>query len=277
MGRMQYKKGLLFCVKSNGEEKNLSVREIYGGIIGFKGSCEGRRSLDDKSMPPSRSLLKTKVGRSEGKKKHMKLEIIGFNIESCIAAQEASGNKIWSVAITLQKAVPLPSYGFIKAARKRNSVELYVMIRPRGGDFFYSDEEFEIMKADIEMCKQSGCDGVVIGLLKKDGSVDKKRCRELVALAYPLGVTFHRAFDRTKDPFAALEDIIETGCERILTSGQQPKAVDGAHIIKELIIKAFTTGLSLCRVQGVNAENIISIAENTSGAKRISQFSGHLY
>ena len=101
--------------------------------------------------------------------------------------------------------------------------------------FFYSNDEFEIMKVDIEMCKQSGCDGVVIGLLKEDGSVDKKRCRELVALAFPLSVTFHRAFDRTKDPFRALEDIIETGCGRILTSGQQPKAVDGVQIIKELI------------------------------------------
>ena len=122
------------------------------------------------------------------------------------------------------------------------------------------------------MCRQYGCDGVVIGLLKKDGSVDKKRCRELVVLAYPLGVTFHRAFDRTKDPFRALEDIIETGCERILTSGQQPKAVDGAQIIKELIAQA-DDRIIIMPGSGVNAENIISIAENT-GAKEFHSSAG---
>jgi len=98
--------------------------------------------------------------------------------------------------------------------------------------------------------------------LKKNGSIDKKRCRELVALAYPLGVTFHRAFDRTKEPFRALEDIIETGCERILTSGQQPKAVDGAQIIKELIVMA-KDRIIIMPGSGVNAENIISLAETT--------------
>ena len=103
----------------------------------------------------------------------MKLEIIGFNIESCIAAQEAGAHRI-ELCDNPSEGGTTPSYGFIKAAREKLSIELYVMIRPRGGDFFYSDDEFEIMKADIEMCKQSGCDGVVIGLLKKDGSVDKK-------------------------------------------------------------------------------------------------------
>ena len=201
----------------------------------------------------------------------MKLEIIGFNIESCIAAQEAGAHRI-ELCDNPSEGGTTPSYGFIKAAREKLSIELYVMIRPRGGDFFYSDDEFEIMKADIEMCKQSGCDGVVIGLLKKDGSVDKKRCRELVVLAYPLGVTFHRAFDRTKDPFRALEDIIETGCERILTSGQQPKAVDGVQIIKELIARA-DDRIIIMPGSGVNAENIISLAENT-GAKEFHSSAG---
>ena len=126
----------------------------------------------------------------------------------------------------------------------------------------YSDDEFEIMKTDIEMCRQCGCDGVVIGLLKKDGTIDKKRCSELISLAYPLGVTFHRAFDRAKDPFRALEDVIETGCERILTSGQRPKAVDGAQIIKELITHA-EDRIVIMPGSGVDARNIISLAENT--------------
>ena len=194
----------------------------------------------------------------------MKLEIIGFNIESCIVAQEGGASRI-ELCDNQPEGGTTPSYGFIKAARKKLFIELYVMIRPRGGDFFYSDDEFEIMKADMEMCKQCGCDGIVMGLLKKDGNVDKKRCHELVDLAYPLGVTFHRAFDGAKDPFGALEDIIETGCERILTSGQQPKAVDGAGIIKELISRA-DDRIIIMPGSGVNAENITFLVENT-GAK----------
>jgi len=191
----------------------------------------------------------------------MKLEIIGFNIESCIAAQEAGAHRI-ELCDNPSEGGTTPSDGFIKGARKKLSIELYVMIRPRGGDFMYSDDEFEIMKTDIEMCRQHGCDGVVIGLLKKDGTIDKKRCSELISLAYPLGVTFHRAFDRAKDPFRALEDVIETGCERILTSGQRPKAVDGAQIIKELITHA-EDRIVIMPGSGVDARNIISLAENT--------------
>lgn len=201
----------------------------------------------------------------------MKLEIIGFNIESCIAAQEAGANRI-ELCSNPSEGGTTPSYGFVKAARSKLAIELYVMIRPRGGDFFYSDDDFEIMKADIEKCRQCGCDGVVIGLLKKDGSVDKKRCGELLALAYPLGVTFHRAFDRVNDPFAALEDIIETGCERILTSGQEPKAADGAQIIKELITRA-NGRIIIMPGSGVDSKNIISLAE-TTGAKEFHSSAG---
>ena len=97
----------------------------------------------------------------------MKLEIIGFNIESCIAAQEAGAHRI-ELCDNPSEGGTTPSCGFIKAARKKLSIDLYIMIRPRGGDFLYNDDEFEIMKTDIEMCRQHGCDGVVIGLLKKD-------------------------------------------------------------------------------------------------------------
>ena len=195
----------------------------------------------------------------------MKLEIIGFNIESCIAAQQAGAHRI-ELCDNPSEGGTTPSYGFIKAAREKLSIELFVMIRPRGGDFLYSDDEFEIMKADIKICKELGCDGIVIGLLNKDGSIDKKRCQELVVLAYPLGVTFHRAFDRTNDPLKALEDIIEIGCERILTSGLQPKAADGTHIIKELIAHA-DDRIILMPGSGVTSENIISLAENTGAVE----------
>jgi copper homeostasis protein len=195
----------------------------------------------------------------------MKLEIIGFNIESCIAAQQAGAHRI-ELCDNPSEGGTTPSYGFIKVAREKLSIELFVMIRPRGGDFLYSDDEFEIMKADIKICKELGCDGIVIGVLNKDGSIDKKRCQELVVLAYPLGVTFHRAFDRTNDPLKALEDIIEIGCERILTSGLQPKAADGTQIIKELIAQA-DDRIIIMPGSGVTAENIISLAENTGAVE----------
>ena len=204
----------------------------------------------------------------------MKLEIIGFNIESCIAAQQAGAHRI-ELCDNPAEGGTTPSYGFIKAARKNLSIELYVMIRPRGGDFYYSEDEFTIMKTDIEICKTLGCDGIVIGMLNKDGIVDKIRSKELVALAYPLGVTFHRAFDRAKDPFEAMEDIIEIGCERILTSGQQPTAVDGIQIIKELILKA-DNRIIIMPGSGVNAENIISIAENCGAVEFHSSASMHI-
>ena len=166
-----------------------------------------------------------------------KLEIIGFTLESCIKAQQSGANRI-ELCDNPGDGGTTPSYGFIKKAREVLQIELYVMIRPRGGDFFYSDAEFEIMKTDVQTCKQLGCDGVVIGMLNKDGTVDKERCKKLVELAYPMGVTFQRAFDRVKDPFMALEDVIETGCERILTSGLLPSCLDGAPLIAELIQKA---------------------------------------
>ena len=191
----------------------------------------------------------------------MKLEIIGFNIESCIIAQKAGANRI-ELCDNPSEGGTTPSYGFIKAAREKLSIELYVMIRPRGGDFLYSNDEFEIMKQDIKVCKDLGCDGIVLGILTPGGNVDKIRCRQLVDYAYPLGITFHRAFDRTKDAFRSIEDIIEIGCERILTSGQQPKAADGAELIKQLIQLA-EDRIIIMPGSGVNSENIISLAEST--------------
>ena len=168
---------------------------------------------------------------------NFKLEIIGFNIEGCKLAQAAGAHRI-ELCDNPGDGGTTPSYGFIKKAREVLQIELYAMIRPRGGDFFYSHEEFEMMKTDVQTCKQLGCDGVVIGMLNQDGTVDKDRCKKLVELAYPMGVTYQRAFDRVKDPFAALEDIIETGCERILTSGLVPSCLDGAPLIAKLIQQA---------------------------------------
>ena len=194
-----------------------------------------------------------------------KLEIIGFNIESCLLAQEGGASRI-ELCDNWAEGGTTPSYALIQPARAKLAIELYVMIRPRGGDFLFSADEFEIMKQDIRRCKQLGCDGVVLGVLHKDGSVDKKRSYDLVNLAYPLGVTFHRAFDRVKDPFQSMEDIIQIGCERILTSGLQQKAIDGAGLIKQLILQA-DDRIIIMPGSGVNAENIVALAEKTGAVE----------
>jgi copper homeostasis protein len=195
----------------------------------------------------------------------MKLEIIGFNIESCIAAQEAGADRI-ELCAGPGEGGTTPSFGFIKAAREKLQIDLYVMIRPRGGDFLYSNEEFEIMKTDAAICKQIGCDGIVTGILTTEGKVDKKRCKELVEFVYPLEVTFHRAFDRVKDPFEALEDIIELGFERILTSGLKPKAMDNTELLSQLI-KQSDGRIIIMPGSGITSENIISIAESTGATE----------
>ncbi len=195
----------------------------------------------------------------------MKLETIAFTIESCKNAQDAGAHRI-ELCSNPAEGGTTPSYGFVKAARALLSIELYVMIRPRGGDFLYTDEEFAIMKTDIEICKRYCCDGIVLGMLNEDGSIDKKRCKEIVEYAYPLGVTFHRAFDRTNDPFKALEDVVETGCERILTSGLQPKAIDALPLLKKLVTKAGDK-IIIMPGSGINKENIIQIAESTGAVE----------
>lgn len=214
---------------------------------------------------------------------NFKLEVIGFNIESCIIAQAAGAHRI-ELCDNPGEGGTTPSFGLIKAARQNLHIELYPIIRPRGGDFLYSAAEFEVMKSDIIICKELGCDGVVIGMLNVDGTVDKDRCRQLVELAYPLGVTFHRAFDRTKKPLlashggrdeydegsaffsVALEDIIETGCERILTSGLMPTALEGVETIANLVKQA-NERIIIMPGSGVRADNIIELAKNTGAVE----------
>ncbi|HET9057476.1 MAG TPA: copper homeostasis protein CutC [Chitinophagaceae bacterium] len=195
---------------------------------------------------------------------NFQLEVIGFTIEGCIAAQTVGAHRI-ELCDNAGEGGTTPSYGFIKAAREKLTIPLYPMIRPRGGDFLFSDDEFTIMCEDIRVCKSLQCDGVVIGLLNKDGTVDKNRCAKLVQSAYPMGVTFHRAFDRTRDAFEALETLIEIGCERILTSGLKPTANEGAPMIKALIEKA-NERIIIMPGSGVRSSSIHQLAL-TTGAK----------
>jgi copper homeostasis protein len=136
------------------------------------------------------------------------------------------------------------------------------MIRPRGGDFIYSGDELEIMKHDIRTCRDLGCDGVVFGMLNPDGSINKDQCSRLVECAYPMGVTFHRAFDHAANPFEALEEIIKAGFERVLTSGQMSTAAEGSEFIGQLVRHA-EHRIIIMPGSGIRAGTIQKIAEKT--------------
>jgi copper homeostasis protein len=165
------------------------------------------------------------------------LEIAANSVASASAAQEGGADRIELVS-ALELGGLTPSYATIAMTRERLRIPVYVLIRPRDGDFLYNDLECEAMQRDIEACKALGCDGVVIGVLDADGNVDLARCRALIAAAGSLGVTFHRAFDLTRDPDQALEDVIAIGCERVLTSGARPRAIEGVERIAALVAKA---------------------------------------
>jgi copper homeostasis protein len=169
--------------------------------------------------------------------KNIILEICAYSLESAIAAQAGGADRVELCANPSEGGVT-PSYGDIVHARKELGIELCVLIRPRGGDFLYSSREFAAMKEDIKLCQRLGVDGVSLGILLPNGEVDRERCRGLVELARPMSVNFHRAFDMTADPFAALEDIVATGCNRILTSGQANSAIQGTSLIHQLVERA---------------------------------------
>ena len=189
------------------------------------------------------------------------IEIATSDFTTTQSAVEGGADRI-ELCANLAEGGTTPPYGIIKQCRKAFNVDIYPIIRPRGGDFLYTDDEFNIMIEDIKVCKKLNCDGIVIGLLNSDGSIDMKRTSYLVDIAYPKGVTFHRAFDRCKDPFEALEQLIEIGCERILTSGQQPSVVDGVELVTELN-KIAADRIIIMPGSGVRKENIKMLAEKT--------------
>ena len=194
------------------------------------------------------------------------LEIATSDFETTRSAFEGGADRI-ELCANLNEGGTTPSYGTIFQCRENFDVLLYPIIRPRGGDFLYTDDEYEIMLHDVKLCKQSGCDGIVIGLLNKDGTIDLKRTAALIDIAYPMGVTFHRAFDRCRDAFEALEQLVQIGCERILTSGQQPTVNEGMELIAELN-KIANHRIIMMPGSGVRKENIKLLAEKT-GCKEL--------
>ena len=189
------------------------------------------------------------------------LEIATSDFETTKSAVEGGADRI-ELCANLNEGGTTPCYGTIYQCRERFDVLLYPIIRPRGGDFLYTDDEYEIMLHDVKLCKQLGCDGIVIGLLNNDGAIDGIRTAALIEIAYPMGVTFHRAFDRCRDPWEAMEQLIEIGCERILTSGQQPTVNEGMELITELN-KMADHRIIIMPGSGVRLGNIKLLAEKT--------------
>ncbi|MFZ9200955.1 MAG: copper homeostasis protein CutC [Opitutales bacterium] len=189
------------------------------------------------------------------------LEIVAYSHASALAAAAGGADRI-ELCENSAEGGTTPSLGTIEAARRIPGVRLHVMIRPRGGDFLYTDDEYRIMLRDAELARQAGADGIVIGILRPDATVDVERCRRLVDAAGNLSVTFHRAFDWAADPLRALEDVIGTGCNRILTSGQAPSALAGAPRIATLV-KAARGRITLLAGAGVNEHNVREIVRLT--------------
>lgn len=193
------------------------------------------------------------------------LEVIAFNIASCEIAERAGANRI-ELCDNPGEGGTTASYGMIRKAREKTSIQLYPIIRPRGGDFLYTEDEFNIMMHDVRICRELGCDGVVIGLLNEDGTIDRERTSRLVEAAYPLGVTFHRAFDRVFDHRKALEDVIQCGCERILSSGLHPTVTDGADTLKEMVEQS-DGRITIMPGSGLRAANLEEIADKTGATE----------
>ena len=153
-----------------------------------------------------------------------------------------------------------PSYGTIYLAKKNINIPIAVIIRPRGGDFVYSNDEFEIMKKDIELCKEIGVETVVFGILNKDNTIDIERTRELVELSNGLKITFHMAFDEIEDKMEALEQLISMGINRVLTKGSKTCAEDGKNVLKELVEKS-SDRITILVGGGVTYKNYKELSE----------------
>lgn len=190
------------------------------------------------------------------------VEVCANGVESCIAAQEGGADRV-ELCAGIPEGGTTPSYGEIKVARRvLTATRLHVIIRPRGGDFMYTDLEVERMAADIAVCRDLGADGVAFGCLKADGSIDVEKNRYLLECARGMSVTMHRAFDRVADPEQALEAIIDLGFDRILTSGQRPKAIQGAELLAKLNQKA-SGRIILMAGSGVTEQNIRQLHDET--------------
>jgi copper homeostasis protein len=195
----------------------------------------------------------------------MLLEVCAFNLQSSIIAEKVGAKRV-ELCENPADGGTTPSYGTIKQTREKIGISLYPIVRPRGGNYYFDEDEFAIIKQDILLCKQLGCDGISTGVSKLNGEIDTERLKRMVEWAYPMGVTCHRVFDATPDPMQALEDIITCGCERILTSGQRPSAPEGINLLAELVQKA-DGRITIMPGAGVRASNIETLINGTGATE----------
>lgn len=193
---------------------------------------------------------------------NLTVEVCVDSLESAIAAERGGANRVELCSSLVEGGVS-PSAGLIATARQRISIGLHVMIRPRAGDFYYSADEFEVMRRDVLMAKQLGAEGVVFGILDADANVDIQRTRALVDLARPLKVTYHRAFDMSADLFRSLQQVTETGADRILTSGGAKTALEGAAALRRLVEQAGKRAVIMA-CGGINDRNAQAVVEKTA-------------
>jgi copper homeostasis protein len=193
-------------------------------------------------------------------------EVCVDSAEAAVAAQAGGAHRVELCSDLLEGGLT-PSYGTLRVARERLHVGIMAMVRPRGGDFCYSDIEFAVMREDLLAAKGLGADGVVFGLLQPDGRVDRERTADLIALARPLPVTFHRAFDVTRDPFESLDTLIALGVDRVLTSGQEPSVLEGLDLVVELVRRA--AGRIIVMPGGGITERTMGKVAAASGAREL--------
>jgi copper homeostasis protein len=195
----------------------------------------------------------------------MQLEICIDSVESAAAAERGGADRVELCSDLLEGGIT-PSSGLIAMVRRSIGIGVFVMIRPRGGDFCYTDTEMAIMQEDIRRARDLGADGVVLGILNRDGMVDVARTASLVRLAEPLPVTFHRAIDMTPDPVAAMEAVMETGARRVLTSGGAARVTDGLGIVTRMVAAAGKR-LAVMAGSGINPETLASVAKATRASE----------
>ncbi len=196
---------------------------------------------------------------------NFKLEVCVDSVESAINAQDGGAHRI-ELCNNLLEGGTTPSSGTISSVRNNLSIDLHVIIRPRSGDFLYTDLEYDIMRRDIEICGEYGVDGIVIGILMSDGEIDIERTAKMIELAKPMTATFHRAFDMCTDPLRGLHDVISTGASRLLTAGQTNSANEGMDLIRKLIKKSGKR-IIIMPGSGINESNIEQIARSTGATE----------
>ena len=188
-------------------------------------------------------------------------EVCAFNIQSCLIAEKAGSQRV-ELCDNPVEGGTTPSYGTIRQVREKVNIHLFPIIRPRAGNYWYDDNEFNIIREDIKLCRELGCDGISVGVQQLDGTIHTERLKQIVAWAGPMSVTCNRVFDTVPDPYAALEEIIACGCARVLTSGQATAAPEAAALLAELVRMAGDR-IIIMPGAGINASNIEQLIKDT--------------